>query len=250
VGDAHPEKEVAMGLDTVELAMTIEETFGITISDEDGEKILTIGDAYRYILAKMDGPPLTTPGCPSAAAFYRVRRQLMGRFRVERRRIRPASRLDDLISETNRRAEWRRLGKCLGWKLPDLVRPGWVGSAFLGLLLAWAMMLIVAWGRLAGFASDAVGLLVFGLLIGAVLLAVAVYQLTRPFATVFPTPDIRGLIPMVLGANFGTFRINNPHGWTSRDVRDALISIIAEQVGVTREQLTESTSFVNDLGRN
>ena len=48
----------------------------------DGEEILTIGDAYRYLLAKMDGPPLTTPGCLSAAAFDRPRRRLMGRFRV------------------------------------------------------------------------------------------------------------------------------------------------------------------------
>ncbi len=34
-----------MGLDTAELAMRIEGTFGITISDVDGEEILTIGDA-------------------------------------------------------------------------------------------------------------------------------------------------------------------------------------------------------------
>lgn len=236
-----------MGLDTVELVMEVEEAFGITIPDAEAEKIQTIGDLHHYVLARIDGPTLTTPGCLSAAAFYRLRRQLMGRFRVERRRIRPASRLDDLIPSTDRRAEWQRLGECLGWRLPDLVHPGWVRSVFFGLLLAWAATTIVAWGRLAGFAPEALMLVIFGLVAGAILLAFAVDRFTRPFATDFPTADIRGLIPMVLGTNLGTFRISNPHGWTSRDVWDALISIIAEQAGVAPDQLTESTSFVNDL---
>jgi acyl carrier protein len=237
-----------MGLDTVELVMEVEEAFGITIPDAEAEKIQTVGDLYHYVLAGIDPPTLTTPGCLSAGAFYRLRRQLMGRFRVERRRIRPASRLDDLIPATDRRARWQRLGEDLGWRLPALVRPGWVGSAFFGLLVVWVVTTIVAWGRLAGFATDAVGLVIFGILVGATLLGVAVYQLTRPLATVLPAPDIRALIPMVLGSTFGTFRINNPHGWTSRDVWEALISIVAEQTGVASDQLTESTSFVYDLG--
>jgi acyl carrier protein len=237
-----------MGLDTVELVMEVEEAFGITIPDAEAEKILTIGDLYRYVLAKLDGPALTTPGCPSAAVFYRLRRQLMGRFRVERRRIRPASPLDDLVPATDRRQQWQRLGECLGWRLPGLSRPGWVGFVFLGLFIPWAVATIVAWGRLAGFALDALMVFFFGLLVGAILLGVAVYQVTRPFATVLPAHDIRGLIPMILGRNVGTFRINNPQGWTSKDVWDALIAIIAEQLGVAPDQLNESTSFVNDLG--
>src|SRR5262249_16894428 len=86
-------KEGTMGLDTVELVMEVEEAFGITIPDQEAEKIQTVGDLYHYILATLGGPPLTTPGCLSAAAFYRLRRQLMGRFRIERRRIQPASTL-------------------------------------------------------------------------------------------------------------------------------------------------------------
>jgi acyl carrier protein len=234
-----------MGLDTVELVMEVEEAFGITIPDAEAEKIQTVGDLYHFVLARIEGPALTTPGCLSAAAFYRLRRQLMGRFRVERRRIRPASRLDDLIPPANRRADWQRLGECLGWRLPALIRPGWVGPAFLGLLVVWAAMLLVAWARSGGEAAGAFALV---FLVGAIPIGGAVYELTRPFATVFPTSDLRGLIPMVLGANFGTFRSNNPHGWTSRDVWDALIAIISEQLGVPPDMLAESTRFVNDLG--
>ncbi|NUQ80155.1 MAG: acyl carrier protein [Bacteroidetes bacterium] len=39
----------ADSLDTVELIMEFEKAFGITIPDEDAEKIGTVGDAVKYI---------------------------------------------------------------------------------------------------------------------------------------------------------------------------------------------------------
>jgi len=39
----------ADSLDTVELVMALEEEFNIEISDEDAEKIKTVGDAVSYI---------------------------------------------------------------------------------------------------------------------------------------------------------------------------------------------------------
>lgn len=43
----------ADSLDVVELIMEIEEQFGINIPDEDAEKIVTVGDAVKYIEAKV-----------------------------------------------------------------------------------------------------------------------------------------------------------------------------------------------------
>jgi acyl carrier protein len=42
----------ADSLDTVELVMALEEEFGIEISDEDAEKITTVGQAVKYIEEK------------------------------------------------------------------------------------------------------------------------------------------------------------------------------------------------------
>ena len=42
----------ADSLDTVELVMAFEEEFGSEISDSDAEKILTVGDAVKYIESK------------------------------------------------------------------------------------------------------------------------------------------------------------------------------------------------------
>lgn len=39
----------ADSLDTVELIMEFEKEFGLTIPDEDAEKIATVGDAIAYI---------------------------------------------------------------------------------------------------------------------------------------------------------------------------------------------------------
>ncbi len=40
----------ADSLDTVELVMALEESFGTEIPDEDAEKIKTIGDTVNYIM--------------------------------------------------------------------------------------------------------------------------------------------------------------------------------------------------------
>ena len=42
----------ADSLDTVELVMSFEEEFGSEISDSDAEKILTVGDAIKFIESK------------------------------------------------------------------------------------------------------------------------------------------------------------------------------------------------------
>jgi acyl carrier protein len=43
----------ADSLDLVELVMTFEDKFGISVPDEDYEKILSVGDAIDYIRGKM-----------------------------------------------------------------------------------------------------------------------------------------------------------------------------------------------------
>ncbi len=44
----------ADSLDTVELVMAIEEEFDMEISDEDAEKLETVGDAITYLDERLD----------------------------------------------------------------------------------------------------------------------------------------------------------------------------------------------------
>ena len=45
----------ADSLDLVELIMSMEDTFGVKIPDEDAEKILTVNDAVDYVVANAGG---------------------------------------------------------------------------------------------------------------------------------------------------------------------------------------------------
>ena len=45
----------ADSLDTVELVMALEEEFDLEIPDEDAEKIVTVGDAIKYLQSNTDG---------------------------------------------------------------------------------------------------------------------------------------------------------------------------------------------------
>lgn len=42
----------ADSLDTVELVMAFEEAFGVEVSDEDAEKLQSVGDVIKYITEK------------------------------------------------------------------------------------------------------------------------------------------------------------------------------------------------------
>ncbi len=50
----------ADSLDTVELVMALEEEFETEIPDEDAEKIITIKDAVKYIVERMEKEPKTS----------------------------------------------------------------------------------------------------------------------------------------------------------------------------------------------
>ena len=51
-----------MGLDIVELVMTVEETFGIEIPDRDAERLRTVGDLYWYVLEHAPGASVPIVG--------------------------------------------------------------------------------------------------------------------------------------------------------------------------------------------
>lgn len=102
-------------MDIVPVIMEVEERFGVTLPAERAWPA-TVGDLYLYLLGQSRRPPHAP--CPTSQAFYHLRRTLTGEFGVDRRRVRPRTRLCHLFPAASRSADWPRLADALG--LPDL----------------------------------------------------------------------------------------------------------------------------------
>jgi len=72
-----------MGLDVVELVMTVEEHYGFTIPDAEAREMRSVGDLHRYVVDHAQPRP------DSAEAWTWLRDTIEGEFGVRADRITP-----------------------------------------------------------------------------------------------------------------------------------------------------------------
>ncbi len=116
-----------MGLDGIELVMDVEDRFGISIRDDEAERIVTVGDLTQLVLSRIAARERHV--CPTLRSFLMLRadvRQLMADGAL---RIRPHQRIVDVIPNHHRRAFWQSLEQRLGTAPPSLQRPAIVRKA-------------------------------------------------------------------------------------------------------------------------
>ena len=111
-----------MGLDTVELVMDVEESFGIEIPDDDAQQIVTVGDLFEFVKSRAELAPAGT--CLTAATFYDIRRGFQESGITER--FGPSTPVVDIAPDRNRRSFWSKLSRNTKLRFPDLVRPSWI----------------------------------------------------------------------------------------------------------------------------
>ena len=107
-----------MGLDSVELIMSIEDKFGISIPDAECEQIATVRQMVDSVFEKIKLTP--NKKCLSQILFYRIRKAFE-QFGKHKRNITPNTKMSELLSKTNLKNDWTRLGIRIGLKIPDLV---------------------------------------------------------------------------------------------------------------------------------
>ena len=236
-----------MGLDLVELAIEVEEVFGITILDADAPNIITVGQLYDYVIAKL--PAQETERCLSAMAFYQFRSALTDQFGVDRKQVRPSAFLDHIVPEPSRRSDWRLLGRRLDWHLPPLVRPAWMRPALFAILLGGLTASIAAWGWTAGFSLKVLPLALGCTFCGTVVLLAAAIIVTTPFATRFSGDSltVRSTLQAVLASDYGKLSVQGS-GWSREEVWECLRATIAQQLGLPAEKVVKSAEFVRDFG--
>lgn len=217
-----------MGLDSVELAMAFEETFGVTISDAEAVKCETPADVIALVLGKIQTSG--TKGCLSQRGFYVLRRALTEELGIDRRAVTLDTAVRSLSSGKSDPELWESLKsatKARRW--PSLVRPG---------LLVGCLWLLT-------------GTLLIGLfqvtspevaLAGALISGIAGVLLTRRFENRIPPAysRVRDLVPFAI--------TSSEVSWSPEDVARQVKQIVMDQLGVSEEMYREDAHFVHDFG--
>lgn len=107
-----------MGLDSVELVMSVEEKFGIRIPDAECEKIYTVQDFANAVYPKIIKHP--SEKCLSQIIFYKIRDAIKS-VNPTNDLITPDSKIKEVVGMDGLRAKWEKIEKSVGLKLPELV---------------------------------------------------------------------------------------------------------------------------------
>lgn len=232
-----------MGLDAVEIVMSVEDAFDIHIEDAEAANLITPRLLIDCVQGKVAGA--TFNACLTQRAFNLLRKSLLRHGEWKRRDIAPAASLPNLMPKQQRRALLEQITMELGIKKPPgLVRPGWleIGMVVISLMLGSlvGLPMVVRFGSL--------GIWIF---IGVAILTAGICnRLTKPLRTEFPKElkTIGGLARWVM-THKSDLADAKPTGWTREQIAARVREIIVEQLGV-KPDFSEDANFVKDLGLN
>ncbi|QXP56612.1 phosphopantetheine-binding protein [Cellulophaga sp. HaHa_2_95] len=107
-----------MGLDSVELVVSVEDTFGIRIPDDECEKIFTVQDFADAVFKRISINP--TEKCLKQLIFYRIRKAYQT-LDFEKVIVQPDTKISELFTQLELKTNWKKIETELGLKLPELV---------------------------------------------------------------------------------------------------------------------------------
>jgi acyl carrier protein len=225
-----------MGLDGIELVMSLEEALGVQITDEEATNCRTPRMMIDMIFAKLK--TVDEHVCRSQRAFYTIRGVLVQTFGLERKSITPDLRLRDFIPQTREKVLWEQMRATLmprGW--PPLVLPRWMVQ----LIAAICLVVFLAAAAIVMYSSRRIGsALVLGV-ICATSVGIMGAVTTRPFRTLIPPrfQSIRDVIPYAITSD----RMNR---WTRDEVAAVVKRIVIDQLALAESAYTEDARFVED----
>jgi len=220
-----------MGLDSVELVLSVEEEFGINIDDADTVNLVTPGILSDYVIGRLGCVDVINGRCLSQVGFYRIRSALVRQFGARRNEVRPDSPIRNFLSR-NIRQQWAQLQKTIdATQLPGLECKK---------SIAYSIQIAMPFGGLALL-----------LLVGAPGWMLVLVSCVLWLFAVIVTDRIGDVIPESLatvGALVPYVRIKNQEEWTREYVLQKVIQITSVQVGVPIEKIHSDSHFVKDLG--
>ena len=123
-----------MGLDSVEIVIGWEKSFGISMADEEAFVLRTPRQAIDLIATKLATQDEPRRPCLTLRAFHRLRHSIITVAHAHRNRVRPDTPLRDLL-RTDRRQKWEAVRSACGISsLPGL---GWFSPRTVAGLTGW-----------------------------------------------------------------------------------------------------------------
>ena len=231
-----------MGLDSIEILMKVEDTFGIKIPVREAEKIITVGDfhnaVWKYVEVQKEDK------CKTQQLFYRLRTSLADQLQLDRKDLLPGSLLNEVLPLENRRKIYFGFADYNQLKLPDLVlSKSW--SLFLtGVGLVAFFGSIISVTILINFFDYTKWLL---LLIPVPILFIFFLSSILDYKRIFIEPaSFKDFTKTVLAINYAT--LVKESGTNRREVESVINYIIADMAGLELAEITSEKKICDDLG--
>lgn len=233
----HQNSSDALGEDTWDLYLAIEESFGVDLGDFGSLPGMRVSELAEMICKLADYP--TKEKCLSAAVFYKLRQAFTRLYGVSAKSIRPSTPLKQLLPWRSRRTKWRQVQEHLKLGFPELVFPG---GLVLVCLIAPATLLIWV-NKHFGLEFGWFKLIIYGLV-----LALPTIIACAPLARSLPLDceTVGDLTKAVLAKNYAVFAKHHS-GSTKEDVLSALLVLVASETGLQAGKVLPETRIPADL---
>lgn len=231
-----------MGLDSVEILMKVEDTFGIKISDREAEQILTVGDFHNAVWRHLEGR--YSDKCKSQMLFYKLRQSFADNFGFSPPHFKLDTSPEELFPKDKRRQVYFVFAQTTNLKLPDLS----LTKPLATILTSFGITTI-----LGGLAASLVLINFFDITkwtllipVVGIVLTLLLSELFDPMRTVIPTKTVREFAEQTLAMNYASFVADL--GTNRREMEKVINHIISDMAGLELEEITPEKKMADDLG--
>lgn len=231
-----------MGLDSVEILMKVEDTFGIKIPDQEAEQILTVGDFHNSVWRHLSGKH--SDKCKSQNLFYKLRKSFADMFNFPPQKLKLDTSPKEIFPKTNRRQVYLSFADTTNLKLPTLV----LTKPWTTLLTTFGFATIIG-----GLATSLVLINLFDfskltllIPVAGIVLTLFLSDLLNPKRTAIKEITIRDFTKHTLALNYSTLVIKE--GTNRQEMESVINHIIADMAGLDLEEVTSEKKIADDLG--
>lgn len=231
-----------MGLDSVEILMEVENTFGIKIPDREAEQILTVGDFHNAVWRHLEGR--YSDKCKSQMLFYKLRQSFADSFGFSSPHFKLETSPEELFPKDKRRQVYYNFGQTINLKLPDLT----LTKPWATLLASFGITTI-----LGGLAASLILINFFDVTKWTFLIPVAGIMFTLLLSnsfdsmrTVIPAKTVRDFTEQTLAMNYASFVADL--GTNRKEMEKVINHIISDRAGLELNEITPEKKIGDDLG--